>query len=250
MAKKYIVANWKMNPQSMAEAEDILAYIDEHLKSETENKERSLIICPPFVFLDDVSKILNTSRLAQQAELGAQDIALADSGAWTGEVSGPMLKRLGVKYVIVGHSERRWKMGESDEIVNKKLKTILANEFTPIVCVGERERDAGFKDFLKNQIKATFAGLSADEIGKCLIAYEPVWAISSNPNARPDKPEDTLEAVAVIKEALGPDTLVLYGGSVNATNVKDFISLNQIAGVLVGGASVKKEEFVQILKNS
>lgn len=248
MAKKYIVANWKMNPQSVAEAEDILAYIDEHLKNESEKKENSLIICPPFVFLDDVSKILNTSRLAGQAELGAQDIALSDSGAWTGEVSGPMLKRLGVKYVIVGHSERRWKMGESDEIVNKKLKTVLANDFTPIVCLGERERDGGFKDFLKKQIKATFAGLSADDIGKCLVAYEPVWAISTNPNARPDKPEDTLEAVAVIKETLGPDILVLYGGSVNAANAKDFLSLPQIAGVLVGGASVKKEEFVQILK--
>ena len=128
--------------------------------------------------MDDVNKILNTSRLAQQVELGAQDIALSDSGAWTGEVSGPMLKRLGVKYVIVGHSDRRWKISESDEIVNKKLKTILANEITPIVCVGERERNAEFKNFLKNQIEATFAGLSAGEIGKCLISYEPVWSIS------------------------------------------------------------------------
>lgn len=248
--KKYIVANWKMAPASLAEAEDILAYIDEHLKNEPENKENSLIICPPFVFLDDVSKILKTSQLAQRAELGAQDIGLADSGAWTGEVSGPMLKRLGVEYVIVGHSERRWKMDESDEIVNKKLKTILANNLTPIVCIGERERDKNFKEFLKQQIQATFAGLSADEIGKCLIAYEPVWAISSNPNARPDKPKDTLEAVVIIKETLGSGTLVLYGGSVTSINAKDFLSLSEIAGVLVGGASVKKEEFVQILKIS
>lgn len=250
MAKKYIVANWKMNPQSVAEAEDILAYLDEHLKNEPSSKERSLIICPPFVFLDDVSKILRTSRLAQQAELGAQDIALADSGAWTGEVSGPMLKRLGVEYVIVGHSERRWKIGESNEIVNKKLKTILANDLTPIVCIGERERDDGFKEFLKQQIEATFMGLSADEKGKCLVAYEPVWAISSNPNARPDKPEDTLQAVAVIKEILGPETMVLYGGSVNSKNAKDFLSLSEISGVLVGGASVNKEEFDHILKSA
>src|SRR3989338_6621425 len=129
MTKKYIVANWKNHPDSVAEAEDILAYIDEHLRKSSEALAKegkvSLIICPPFVFLDDVSRILNTSRLAGQAELGAQDIALADSGAWTGEVSGPMLKRLGVKYVIVGHSERRWKINESNEVVNKKLKTIL-----------------------------------------------------------------------------------------------------------------------------
>ena len=257
MPKKYIVANWKMNPQSVAEAEDILAYIDEHLGQSLVNQERiSLIICPPFVFLDDVSKILKNSKLSDQAELGAQDIALADSGAWTGEVSGPMLKRLGVKYVIVGHSERRWKMGESDEMVNKKLKTILANELTPIVCVGERERNNEFKEFLKQQIEATFAGLSADDIGKCLIAYEPVWAISTNPNAQPDTPESALESIAVIKDCLAKsyslvtNPLFLYGGSVTATNTKDFLSLNEIASVLVGGASVKKEEFVEILKNS
>lgn len=254
--KKYIVANWKNHPDSVAEAEDILAYIDEHLKNEPDTKEQSLIICPPFVFLDDVSRILKNSRLAEQAELGAQDIALADSGAWTGEVSGPMLKRLGVKYVIVGHSERRWKMGESDEVVNKKLKTILTNEFTPIVCVGERERDSDFKDFLKKQVEKTFAGLSADEIGKCLIAYEPVWAISSNPDARPDTPESALESVKVIRDSIIENwkleienlPKVLYGGSITATNIKDFLSLDQIAGVLVGGASVKKEEFVEMLK--
>lgn len=248
MPKKYIIANWKMNPQSVAEAEGILAYIDEHLNQDTHHAEQSLVICPPFVFLEDISRMLKTSHLAQYAELGAQDIALADSGAWTGEVSGPMLRRLGVSHVIIGHSERRWKIGESDEVVNKKLKTALKNELTPIVCIGEKERDIEFKEFLKQQIEATFAGLSDDERGKCLVAYEPVWAISSTPGARPDKPEETLEAVAVIKEALGPDTLVLYGGSINAANAKDFLSLDQISGVLVGSASVKKEEFVQILK--
>lgn len=258
MVKKYIVANWKMAPASIAEAEDILAYIDEHLKNETKSKENSLVICPPFVFLNDVSKILSSSRLAVQAELGAQDIGLTDAGAWTGEVSGPMLKRLGVKYVIVGHSERRWKMGETDEIVNKKLKTILANELTPIVCVGERERDNDFKEFLQNQIKATFMGLSADDIGKCLIAYEPVWAISSNPDAHPDTSESALESIKIIQDILTVNCKLetrnlppfLYGGSVTSKNAKDFLSLNQIAGVLVGGASVKKEEFVEILKNS
>jgi triosephosphate isomerase len=193
-----------------------------------------------------------------------------------------MLKRLGVKYVIVGHSERRWpgsrtsggsagseipevslpgwnpsaSGGESDEVVNKKLKTILANEFTPIVCVRERERDAGFKDFLKNQVEATFPGLSADEIGKCLIAYEPVWAISSNSDAHSDTPDSALESIAVIKDCLAKsyslttNPLFLYGGSVVSSNVRDFLSSDQIAGVLVGGASVNKEEFVGILKNS
>ncbi len=238
-----------MSPQSVAEAEEILAFIDEHLEDKGRSQDQSIVICPPFVFIEDVGRMLKTSRLSKYAELGSQDIALADSGAWTGEVSGPMLKRLGVRYVIIGHSERRWKLDETDDVVNKKLKTALLNELTPIVCIGERERNETFKDFIKNQILATFDGLSDDEKGKCLIAYEPVWAISTNPDARPDKPEDTLQAVAIIKETLGSSAHVLYGGSINASNAKSFLSLEEIDGVLVGSASVKREEFVEILKS-
>ncbi|HZZ99476.1 MAG TPA: triose-phosphate isomerase [Candidatus Paceibacterota bacterium] len=245
--KKYVIANWKMNPQTWAEAEGILDYVNSHFENESAAGETSLVICPPFVFLEEAAKVMTTSFLARNAELGAQDIALAESGAWTGEISGPMLSKLGVKYVIVGHSERRWKMGESNETVNEKLKAALKDELTPIVCVGERERDADYKDFLRKQMEATFAGLSADEIGKCLLAYEPVWAISTNPNAKPDTPEQTLESVAVIKEFLGNEIKVLYGGSINKNNAKDFLSVDELAGVLVGGASVRKEEFVEIL---
>ncbi len=268
MPKKYIIANWKMNPTTLAEAEDLLAYIDDHLKTDSKDNEQSLVICPPFVFLEDVSRIISTSRLAQHAELGAQDIALADSGAWTGEVSGHMLKRLGVQYVIIGHSERRWKIGESDDVVNKKLKTSLANDLTPIVCIGERTRqnsvspnlggqDGDWQDFIRNQVTATFAGLTADDIGKCLIAYEPVWAISSNPDAKPDSPESALESISVIQEFLVKNFKLeiknlafLYGGSVTDKNARDFLSHDQISGVLVGGASLNKEEFVQILNFS
>ncbi len=246
MHKKYIIANWKMNPQTLAEAEQILDYINDHFENRPE-RESSLVICPPFVFLEEVGKLLQSSHLEHNAQLGAQDIALAESGAWTGEVSGPMLRRLNVQYVIIGHSERRWKLGENDDVVNKKLKTALADELMPIVCIGERKRDKTFKEFLKQQMGATFAGLSADEIGNCLIAYEPVWAISSNPGSRPDTPGDALQAVAVIKEILGQGVPVLYGGSVTSQNAKDFLSLDEIAGVLVGGASIRKEEFVEIL---
>ena len=245
--KKYVIANWKMNPQSWAAAEQILDYINGHFEGVSES-EMALVICPPFVFLEDAAKVMQASYLARNAELGAQDIAVEESGALTGEISGPMLSKLGVKYVIVGHSERRWKLGESDETVNRKLKETLTSELTPIVCVGERERDAGYKDFLRDQIKATFADLSEDEIGKCLIAYEPVWAISTNPNAKPDTPEQTLESVMVIKEVLGNDTKILYGGSINIGNAKDFLSVEELSGVLVGGASLRKEEFVEILK--
>lgn len=256
MSKKYIIANWKMNPQTWIEAEQILDFVNDYLGSLSELKELSLVFCPPFVFLEEIAKVLKTSHLEHEASLGAQDIFWEDAGADTGEVSGPMLNKLGVQYVIVGHSERRWKLGESDDVVNKKLKAVLRNTMVPIVCLGEKVRDDNFREFLKEQVEKTFAGLSADEIGKCLIAYEPVWAISSNPGAMPDTPESAIESIAVIVETLTVNCkletinlpLFLYGGSVTSKNVAEFLKQKEIDGVLVGGASVNKEEFVKILK--
>ena len=252
MNKKYIVANWKMAPTSWAEAQEILERTDEYLGTLDDRKEFTLVFCPPFVFLEEAAKRLETSHLAHQALLGAEDIATEDSGALTGEVSGPMLRKLGVRYVIIGHSERRWKLGESDETTNRKLKAALRNELTPIVCVGERTRDGDFKDFLKNQIAATLNGLSADEVARCVIAYEPVWAISTTPGAHPDTPESAIESISTIKEILNSEFLIrdsvfLYGGSVNSGNARDFLAQDEIDGVLIGGASVNKEEFVKIL---
>lgn len=254
MDKKYIIANWKNHPDTWAEAEQILDSVDEYLGSLNE-KEFSLVFCPPFVFTEEVGKILRTSHLEHSAELGAQDISVDDETALTGEVSGPMLRKLGARYVIIGHSERRWKLGESDEVVNKKLKAALKNELIPIVCVGERIRDENFKEFLKQQVSATFAGLSKDDLEKCIIAYEPVWAISTNSNARPDTPESALESIHIIKETLIGNWKLeienlpkaLYGGSITSTNVRSFLQRDEFNGVLVGGASVDKEEFVKIL---
>lgn len=246
MSKKIIAANWKMNPATLAEAQEILERTDEYLGTLDDRKEFTLIFCAPFVFLEEVAKHLEMSHLAHQAFLGAEDIATEDSGALTGEVSGPMLRKLGVQYVIVGHSERRWKLGESDEVTNKKLKAALRNELIPIVCIGERTRDESFKDFLRNQIMATFAGLTPDDLGKCIVAYEPVWAISSNPGAKPDTPESAVESISVIKEILNT-VPCLYGGSVNSGNVRSFLIKDEVDGVLIGGASVDKEEFVKIL---
>lgn len=246
MSKKIIAANWKMNPTTLAEAQEILERADEYLGTLDDRKEFTLIFCAPFVFLEEVAKYLGTSHLAHQASLGAEDIATEDSGALTGEVSGPMLQKLGVRHVIIGHSERRWKLGESDEVTNKKLKAALRNELIPIVCIGEKVRDENFKDFLKNQIMATFAGLTPDDLGKCIVAYEPVWAISSNPGAKPDTPESAVESISVIKEILSTAPC-LYGGSVNSGNVRSFLSKDEVDGVLIGGASVDKEEFVKIL---
>lgn len=255
--KKIIIANWKMAPSSLAEAEQILDSVDELLGS-WEGKEFSLVFCPPFVFTEEVGKILKTSHLLHQSELGAQDVFWEDKGADTGEISGPMLRKLGVRYVIVGHSERRWKLGESDEIVNKKLKAALRNELIPIVAVGEKTRDENYghavswKDFLRQQTEATFAGLTADEVARCIIAYEPVWAISSNSDAKPDNPESALESIKTIKEILSSHySLVanryLYGGSITSANAREFLSNDGFDGVLIGGASVDKDEFVKIL---
>ncbi len=243
---KLIVSNWKMAPSSLAEAQEILDSVNDYLGSVNEAREFSLVFCPPFVFLEEVGKMLDTSHLKHQSALGAQDIFWDDQGADTGEVSGPMLKKLGVEYVITGHSERRWKLGESNETVNKKIKAALRNELVPIVCIGEKERGENFKDFLKEQTMATFAGLSADDVGKCWIAYEPVWAISSTPSARPDTPESALESIEVIRSVINTGRF-LYGGSVNSSNVSEFISKEGIDGVLVGGASTNKEEFQKLL---
>ncbi len=252
MSKKLIVANWKMAPETLGEARGILEAVDGFLGSLAALPSFSLVVCPPFVFIEEVAKILGIGHLAQNAFLGAQDIAPQETGALTGEVSGPMLDRLGVRYVIIGHSERRWKLGETDDVVNTKLRTALQHGFTPLVCLGERTRDGQFAEFLREQTRNTFAGLDAGEIEKCIVAYEPVWAISSNPGARPDTPESANESIHIVHEVLAGEgrsvKSYLYGGSVNSRNVADFISQPDIGGVLVGSASVQKEEFVKILQ--
>jgi len=244
-----------MSPSSLSEAQEILERTDEYLDTLDERKEFTLVFCPPFVFLEEVGKVLKTSHFEHESSLGAQDIFWEDVGSDTGEVSGPMLNKLGVQYVIVGHSERRWKLGESDEVVNKKLKAVLRNEMTPIVCLGEKVRDDNFKEFLKKQTEKTFAGLSHDELEKCMIAYEPVWAISSNPGAKPDTPENAVESLSVIQNVLNTKYLIhntrfLYGGSINFANIGSFLQHDKFDGVLVGSASVNKEEFVKILSKT
>ncbi|MDO8496476.1 MAG: triose-phosphate isomerase [bacterium] len=251
MDKKLIVANWKNHPDTLAEAEGILEFTNDYLESLSEKKEFSLVFCPPFIFLKDVARLLKMSHLEHDASLGAQDIAVEDSG----EISGPMLNKLGVSYVIIGHSERRWKIGESDEVVNCKLRVALRNELVPIVCIGEKTRDGNFKKFLEDQLDSTFRDLSSDEVGKCIIAYEPVWAISTNTGAKPDTPPSALESIHIIKDFLTLNFKLLtfnflYGGSVNPKNVGDFLKEKEINGVLIGGASVNKQEFVKILEIS
>lgn len=233
--KKLIVANWKQLPDTMGEAEEILDFLSENIAGVSAD----IVICPPDKYIEKVAELLQRPPLSGMAELGLQDISLT-------EIENLKLK-IGnsATYVIVGHSSRR--KFEPEEIINQKLKASLTAGLTPVVCIGENTRDGDYQQFLKDQFDATFAGLSPEEIGKCLVAYEPVWAISTNPGAKPDSPDETRKALAVL-QPLAPASRLLYGGSVTKNNAKDFLSMPEISGVLIGGASVRKEEFVEILK--
>ena len=249
MISKLVVANWKMNPASLADAQALLSRIDEWYEGLAEKREPSLVVCPPFLFIEEVGATLRTGHLEHIAELGAQDIAAVDEGAQTGEVSGVQLERLGVHYCIVGHSERRWKLGEDDATVNAKLHRALEHGLMPIVCVGERTRDDGWQDELRRQTEATFAGLK-DQARRTMVAYEPVWAISTNPGARPDTPESAADSIHLLHDILGQDVPCLYGGSVTKDNAASFLTRPEVAGVLVGGASLRPEDFTRILEAS
>ncbi len=249
--KKLIVANWKMNPESASEAVSLARGIEKGI-SKSGNE---VVIAPPFPFLSVVKKVL------KRAKLGAQDDFWEEKGPRTGEVSPAMLKNLGVKYVIIGHSERRW-LGETDEIINKKIKATLKAKLKPILCVGEHLETrknglAAAKGFVKAQLKKDLKGLPATsyklQATRLIVAYEPIWAISTNKNALPDKPEDSLKMIQFIKSQL-PATKyqipVLYGGSVTSKNAKSFLQYKEIDGALVGGASLKAEEFNRIVKSA
>lgn len=250
--KKYIISNWKMLPKTTAEAREILSRADAFLEGLADRIEPSLIYCPPFVFLDEVQAMLEQSHMLHDAELGAQDIAATDEGAMTGEVSGPQLNASGVRYVIVGHSERRWKLGEENAVVNEKLKAVLRNGLVPIVCVGEKTREGDWKGWLSAQLRATFKDIEAADVRRVLVAYEPVWAISTTPGAKPDTPQSAGESIELIRTLLSDemgvsDATVLYGGSVKPDNAAVFLGADGIDGVLIGGASVRPDDYVGIL---
>lgn len=249
--KKLIVANWKMLPETLAQAEELLSKTEACIR-DLDRTTFDLVVCPPFVFVEDVARVLSEGVFAESAVLGAQDIATQDTGALTGEVSGPQLSRLGVRYVIIGHSERRWKLGESDQTVNAKLRATLRAGLTPIVCLGERTRDGQWQQELAAQTAATFAGLTVGQVSQCLIAYEPVWAISTNPGAQPDTPASAVRSMDYIRETIADRFDVshptfLYGGSVTPDNIAEFTQRAEVSGVLVGGASVRAEDFCRML---
>jgi len=242
MPKKLLIANFKMNPATQEGCLDLFNY---YQKTAEPLKNIDFVVATPFVYLKDLIK--------KGGLLAAQDCFYEDSGAYTGEISPLMLKNLGVKYVILGHSERR-QMGETDEMINKKLQAAVHNGLVPILCVGEtkEEREAGRKDeVLRRQISKSFENWKLKiENFRLIIAYEPVWAIGTGLAENPDEAASMIEfilneAKKIIKNG---EIIMIYGGSVDANNIKSFLEKTNIFGALVGGASLKKEEFAKIME--
>ncbi|MBI2062768.1 MAG: triosephosphate isomerase [Candidatus Yanofskybacteria bacterium] len=253
MQNKIIIANWKANPTTLDEAMEIFDFC---LGEISKYQNIQLIICPPSVYLEELSKKLIADNRQLAIGLGVQDIFWEKSGPYTGEVSIDMLKEFNISHALVGHSDRRYKIGESDEIINRKAKAALAADITPVLLVGEKNCGDDLAAVLEQQLSAGLAGLTAEQVTKILIAYEPVWAISTTPGAESDTPDNILKAIGLISNYLisgydfrtGQMPGFLYGGSINDKNIVDFLKHQEISGAVIGGASLRKEEFAEILE--
>jgi len=244
---KIVIGNWKMNPLTQKEAEKLFGKV---AKSISRIKKTEIVICPPSIYLEKLKKI------SKKVKLGAQDAFIGDVGAFTGKISGEMLYNLGVRYVILGHSEQR-ALGEGNDEINKKLKSALSASLTPILCVGENNRDDNHEYFnvVKNQIEECLRSVKKNQISKIIFAYEPVWAISSTSNRKDATPENVREMIVFIRKTLSdyasPDiaahTRIIYGGSVTDKDALDFLQDGGADGVLPGRASLNAEKFVGII---
>ena len=212
-----------------------------------------VVICPPFTDLRTLQTLIEADKL--EFGLGAQNCYFEDSGAFTGEVSPVMLAKLNVDYVIIGHSERRQLFGDTDEVVNKKVKAVLKHGMRPIVCVGEtlEEREAATTaERVSGQAKAAFEGIKAAQAEQCVVAYEPIWAIGTGRNATPDDANDTIGVIrGALRNLYGPtaDAMrIQYGGSVKPGNIGELMGMPEIDGALVGGASLDPDDFARLVK--
>lgn len=247
MRRPLIAGNWKMH-KGPSEAR---AFAQELVRSLGDPKDVEIVIAPPFVSLLPVWEVIKNSPI----KLAAQDVFWERKGAYTGEISPPMLKECGCSYVIVGHSERRKYFGESDEVINKKVKAVLQEGLRVILCVGEKleERERGRTlEVVRKQVLDGLQGLSSDELKNVVIAYEPVWAIGTGRNATPEQAQEVHGAIRdMIAERYGPECAremrILYGGSVRPDNIDQLMAAPDIDGTLVGGASLEVESFVRIV---
>ncbi len=250
--RKYMMAgNWKMNktvPEAIALSQQLCNLYNRDWD------DVDIVLCTPSVDLRSVYTVLDFDKT--DIELGAQNVHWEESGAFTGEISVPMIKDIGCTYCIVGHSERRDMFCETDEMVNLKVKALIAADMKPIVCVGESlsMRDSGdYLGFVTAQVRAGLAGLDSDEAAKVVVAYEPIWAIGTGRTATPEQAEEVCAAIrATVAEMFGADVAdgmqVLYGGSMNPGNVESLLAQANIDGGLIGGASLKADSFKQLIE--
>ena len=249
--KKMMAGNWKMN-KTVAEAVVLTQDISNQYDKEWEGVD--VVLCPPFVDLKPAKTVLDFDKV--KISVGAQNVHWESEGAFTGEISVAMLKEIGCEYCIVGHSERRTLFGETDEMVNKKTRALIAGGIAPIVCVGESlaVRDAGeTEEYVCAQVRAAFAGLDAVEVKDAVVAYEPIWAIGTGRTATPEQAQEVCAAVrATVAELFGEETAqnmrVLYGGSMKPENVEGLICQPDIDGGLIGGAALKAASFRQLVE--
>lgn len=239
--KKLIIANWKMNPISLKEAESLFNSFKKEIKN---IKDIEIVICPPFIYLSDL-KLKNL-------KLGAQNCFWKNQGAYTGEISPLMLKDLGVEYVIIGHSERRNYLGETDEMINKKLLAALESGLKVILCIGEtlEQKKGGIqKKVVQKQLNLDLKEIKnlKFKIKNLVVAYEPVWAIGTGNYCQPEEALEMINFIKLKTKSLKLKTKVLYGGSVDAKNVAGYVKYPEIDGALVGGASLNPTEFKKII---
>ncbi len=250
MKKPFIAGNWKMY-KTPSEAVSLVQTIKAGVSHKT---DCDIVVCPPFTALASVTKLLEDSSL----DLGAQNMHYDAEGAFTGEISPLMLKDLGCRYVILGHSERRQFFKEDDELINKKVRTAVKYSLVPILCIGETlaEREARqFFEVVKRQFEEGLKGLTGEEVSKLVIAYEPVWAIGTGQTATPEQAEQMHSYIRrLLNEKYGNEIAsrvpLLYGGSVKPDNIASLMRKPNVDGALVGGASLKAETFSQIIMNA
>jgi len=250
MRTPIIAGNWKLN-KTISEAVALTTALKALIADDTGVE---IIVAPPFTALSAVSDAIADSNV----RLAAQDVYSEDSGAFTGEVSAPMLKDAGCDYVIIGHSERRLYFGETNDSVNQKVKAALAHDLKPIICVGEQleEREAGQTEaVIENHVTGGIAGLSAADLSSCVIAYEPVWAIGTGKTATPAQAQEVHNFIrSLLTKAYSAEVAsqigIQYGGSVKPENAAELMAQPDVDGALVGGASLEAESFAQIVKNA
>lgn len=243
---KIVIANWKMNPASLKEAKALFSKVG---RACSKLRRVEVVACPPFIFLNNLS--------GKFLKLGAQDVFYENDGRFTGEISPRMLISSGTSHVIVGHSERR-ELGESDEVISKKVYSVVNAGLKAVLCVGEKDRDGEGKyfEFLKNQIKQSLSSVPSRFMKNIIIAYEPIWAIGRKASDSM-KPQAIRETAIFIKKILSDiydqqiasEALILYGGSVETENVGAIISDGGVSGVLVGHKSLEVDDFIKMLKN-